>query len=286
MTSPASTPSCSIRRAPAPRRRAPRSPRRRCRASSPSPAIPQASRATPGYWSMAAIGWRACSRSTSSCGRRMSSWWRRSSAREGKAGAARYAVSLGRAALAVEHLLDGVLELARLERLGQDRIGAEGARDVEEHQIVRAAAAGHGDDLDLRRQLADLADGLYAFLLRHEDVRDDRVGLHLADKLHAFLAVGRLDQPVLPRGQRAHDEAPHRLVVVNYQNQCHAKSPLSRAPSRSPAAIADVQHLVQRAREVVLAVRLGEEPDACANVVADLGGGGGLRGDDDLHLGP
>ena len=71
---PATTPSSSIRRGPAPRRRLRRWPLRRCRRSSWSHATQAPAPATFAFSSMAATASRAWSPSTSSCSRRISSW--------------------------------------------------------------------------------------------------------------------------------------------------------------------------------------------------------------------
>src|SRR5690348_13674975 len=62
-------------------------------------------------------------------------------------------------------------------------------------------------------------------------------------------------------------------------------APLSCARLRRSAARADAQYLLQRARQIVLSIRLRQQADACANVFAELAGGH-LRGDDDLHVWP
>lgn len=72
---PATTPSSSIRRGPAPRRRLRRWPLRRCRRSSWSHATQAPAPATFAFSSMAATASRAWSPSTSSCSRRISRSW-------------------------------------------------------------------------------------------------------------------------------------------------------------------------------------------------------------------
>src|SRR5579883_1034760 len=129
-----------------------------------------------------------------------------------------------------ERLLDCLGELSRTKRLGQGGIRTERFRDIEEHQIVRGAAAGHGDDFGLRRDLTNLAYRLDAFLLRHQDVGDDDVGVALPDEGQTVLPVLRLEES-MRAGERAHHQPPHGLVVIDDQDHCHAALLSSRRGS-------------------------------------------------------
>src|SRR5882762_6025142 len=116
------------------------------------------------------------------------------------------------------HRSDQVFEVERLhERL--HRAGL--ARDLEQVVIPERLVAGHGDDLHLGKLPAQVADGLDALLLGHEDVGDDHVGRPRALQLQSLNAVGGafgFDAVVPKPPQR---EVPEVVVVVDDENARH-----------------------------------------------------------------
>jgi TfoX/Sxy family transcriptional regulator of competence genes len=125
-----------------------------------------------------------------------------------------------------ENAVDGRDQLVRPERLCQGCLRAESFGDVEIHQVLRAAA-GDRDDLHAGRALERLADRLDAFLVRHEDIGDDEIGLPIRQQRQALPPVFRLEQRMAARAEHAQDELAHRQIVIDHQN-CRHSGPCRR----------------------------------------------------------
>jgi hypothetical protein len=119
-----------------------------------------------------------------------------------------------------------VLQLRRRERLAQARGRAELDRHAEEirRRSIGGAEriAGHHDDRQTRRALAERLDRLEPIHVGHEDVDDgdvERVGL---DRLGAVVAaLGENDRMSLALEDALHHHANHG-VVVDDENPRHA----------------------------------------------------------------
>ena len=94
---------------------------------------------------------------------------------------------------------------------------------------MRQPAAGNGDDLGGRRTLLHFADGLDAFLVRHQDVGDDDIGLVLVHQPEPLLPVLGLEHVMFATAEGAHHQLAHVGVIVDYQKYCHRWPPV--APS-------------------------------------------------------
>jgi hypothetical protein len=119
-------------------------------------------------------------------------------------------------------LAQRVDQILRRKRLLQRARGAELARDLE---IIRSAvgtAAGHHDDLRVRKFAAQPDDRLHAFGLGHEEVGQDDGGGMLALHLERFDAVARKGHVVALELEQHPQEIAHAGVVVDdeHPNRC------------------------------------------------------------------
>src|ERR1700730_6241755 len=109
-------------------------------------------------------------------------------------------------------------QFVRIERLRDDVHRPENERDLEEAGVADAPAAGDSDDLRVRLGPAHLGDGLDALLLRHDDVRNDEVGLLAAEQHHAARAILGTQNLVAVLLQNLDDGLTNDGIVVDDQD--------------------------------------------------------------------
>src|SRR6185312_13182825 len=126
--------------------------------------------------------------------------------------------------LLFETALHGAEQIVLVERLGQN-LG--GPQRLHQAQIIAARAvpaARHRDDGQSRIVLADLADGLDAFLHRHDDVGDDEVEFPFLEEAQPLFAVSGADHAEAAALEHALDGKCNQRVVIDKKDRRHASS--------------------------------------------------------------
>src|SRR6185437_6156257 len=143
------------------------------------------------------------------------------------------------------------------ERLCESGIGAERRCRVEVERLLRGAASGNCDYLDVRAAAADIADGLYTFLVRHDDVGDHQVRSVLVDAAQARNAILRLDHRMAGTGENAADGLSHPGCIIDDEDERHIVPPQStRSTASGPSRRASTSLTRYRTVSVVNGFRM------------------------------
>jgi hypothetical protein len=118
-----------------------------------------------------------------------------------------------------QHLRDRRGELVRGERLLERPVRPEVARVVE----AMWTAAGHGDDADIGKFVAQNSDGGEPAVGHHE-VRENQIRRLGAEKLQRLEAVDRGDRSVARLEQHLKQLDAQLLIVIDYKNSGHKSS--------------------------------------------------------------
>ena len=117
--------------------------------------------------------------------------------------------------------LDGRQQHLEIDRLGQVVVGPQPLAGDD----VLAIGAGRDEDEGgigfLRMVLAQLGQQLVSVLLGHGDVAEHEIRVMLQDRLHALIAIGRLDRLIAGIGQLRDNALADAGLILDAQDLCH-----------------------------------------------------------------